>query len=484
MKNMVSNCLNKSFKKTVHFNPLLSGFFALIFVIVFCILQLQLSLFVATIIFCIISVLCILILLRLPRRGSDYFDPGLLFLIFTIMGTAPIGIMLLLKLPIVITGVKYSLYPKVIFLHLILITSFTFFYYLINFKRKIVISNHTPPIWHTNTWIWMAISLTLALFAIQILSDMLLTRQAGSNSEISRIFNTRIGVYGQQFLIHLGNIKGYATLFAVGTIVSRAQTLRQAYLRLTVCSLLLGIIGFGIFSSRGAALGILLSTICYVNITRWEGKFISGKIFILLMLLGVAATGILDLLESFFINGTIPNKYDIAMLFILDFGIFKNAAVVVDWVDQGIVNLHNGENYLTAIKALMPKQVRGDLPLLANWYISEVSKQQGVDYVAQGQGFGFSTVAEGYLNWRTFGVFIQGVVLAVLASVVRFVKVSKKMRFLSPFIFSTAIGVSYILIQGDTMGIMTRLKNYFLDVIFIVIVVTVIDTAIKGKRKY
>jgi hypothetical protein len=435
--------------------------------------------------YCLAAVLCLRLVRKIPRLGDDVFDPGLFFLVFVTMTLAPVAVTAAVAVPIESFEVASlnALLSKVTSLHIVLIVSFALAYYVLNVRFRPAPPPRIPEIWLSSIWIWVAIALTVLTFSVEGIMGVLFTRATSGESNLqSQDFFQNTGLLQQQALLHLRRMRGASIIFAVGVFVARAPTLRRAYLRLMTTVGGLGLIYFAVFASRGFLFSTALGAACYADIVRWRGRFLNWKTLLIVVFLGTALLQLLSFGEAFLLSGFVPSGLDMARLLVLDFGIVENSAIVVDWVDNSTTPLQHGKNYLTALVSLLPTQIRGQVTSLPTWFVAQLSQAYRFDYVQQGVGFGFSAVAEGYLNWRTLGVAVHGVALAVVALLIRLPKLTNRLLLIRPFLFSQAIMLSYVLFRMDTEGSISRYKNLVIDVGFLIIVVLVLLALTQRRR--
>ena len=413
----------------------------------------------------------------IPRIGPDFFDPGILFVVFVFLTLGPVAITTALLVPIrgFEASALSSLLAKVTWLHLVLLVPFAFTYYALARLVPPTISKYrNPEIWTSSAWIWLALALTIVSFSIEGSLGLLNTRAAGDSNDIALRFTQSTGLLEGQALLHLRRMRGLAIAIAVGVFAARAPSVRIAQFRLIIVTGVLGVIYFSVFASRGFLFSTALGAAAYADIVRWRGRFLNWKTFAIGIVAATALLQIFTFVEALLIGGVIPSLLDLAQVFILDFGIIENSAYVVDWVDRGIAPMQHGKSYLTALLSIFPTQMRGQLVELPNWFQTTISQQHGIDYVGMGVGFGFSGVAEGYINWGSLGVILQGIVLGALGFLIRMTKITQLFRLFAPFLFSATVMLSYVLFRMDTAGMMSRFKNVAIDTVVLVILVLII----------
>jgi hypothetical protein len=266
-----------------------------------------------------------------------------------------------------------KLLPKIVLLHLILIISFSLSYYLFNYKSNVNTEIRKSPIYFTNIWYWIAVTFTIVTLLLESILGVFHTRSVGDSNEISAAFHQKTFLLEQQLLLHLRRLRGYAIFFAVGVFVSKAQTVKKARKRLFGAVGLLGIIYFSVFASRGFLFSTFLGAACYADMVRWNGRLFGLKAFLLLIIGGVALLQILNILEAYFVLGHAPTLSNFAHMFVMDYGIVENSAIVANWIDSGQIAMRKGQTYMMALLSALPTQLRGSITFLPTWYAHEMS---------------------------------------------------------------------------------------------------------------
>ncbi len=97
-------------------------------------------------------------------------------------------------------------------------------------------------------------------------------------------------------------------------------------------------------------------------------------------------------------------------------------------------------------------------------------------------GLGFSAVAEGYLNARMFGVFIHGLIIGMLAALIRYFQFSGRFGMYGVFFYSALLAGFYKIYQQDFTSILSRFEWNILGTLFLICLVTVMSGAARKKR--
>lgn len=187
-----------------------------------------------------------------------------------------------------------------------------------------------------------------------------------------------------------------------------------------------------VFASRGIAI-IFFSAGAYADRIRWKGRLLNWRFLFTLFIAGWLAMHALNILETYFISGDFPSNWAAQLFTALEPRVIENAGVVMKWVDNSEVPLQYASNYLTAIKSLIPTQVRGErIQTLGEWFVWRLNPK----HAEQGAGYGFSLIAEGYLNGKVVGVIIHSIVVGLFISAIRYLKLTKRMKYFGPFLYS------------------------------------------------
>ena len=83
--------------------------------------------------------------------------------------------------------------------------------------------------------------------------------------------------------------------------------------------------------------------------------------------------------------------------------------------NHALHRFQHGQNYLNAIISILPSQLTGYHESLSNWFAYKLLPGRA----AKGVAFGFSAVAEGYINARMLGVVIHGLLIGLVGSVIK-----------------------------------------------------------------
>ena len=412
--------------------------------------------------FCVGTISSMVLIRRIPHAGLDAFDPGLLMVLFVFGSIAPVIVTGAFGDPLLrFQDVRLEpLLPKVVMLHLILIVAFAATYHLVNRKIRPAASTGSNRLNSVPVWVLLAIVIATVSFSIEAASNVLFTRAMGDSMDISREYLQSTGLTAQQGIQLLRRMRAYAIVFALGVLACRAATPRGALRILVLTVPALGLAYFTIFASRGFLISTMLGAAAFVDAAKFKGNLLTKKTLAIGFVGGIAMLQVMDAAESFAVYGRRPSASDLRLATVLDYGIVENSALIVNWIDSGTEAHWNGSSYSTAVFSVLPAQIRGPITDLPRWFVRLAEPEEA----EMGKGRGFSAVAEGYLNWGAAGVAIQGAILALLASVIRFFRVSRRLGALGPYLFAASLPLSYTLFRMDVSGVLSRLKNYAIEV--------------------
>ncbi len=430
------------------------------------------------IMFCIGSLYCMKAIRKLSQYDNCYFDPGLLFVFFVVLSIMPIVVFKLAGVSIVKPGTRLGSIPvleKTTIAHFVLIVSFTFWYLLMNIKITYPRQKPIHLIHHSKVWLYLAITLVIFNLIIFTMSDAYFTRFSGLQHEQTLSFTKVGGTITQQLIAHLHKFELIVISIALGIYAGKASSRRSAYARLFTVVLILFIWKFVLHGSRGAPVIIGLGAMVYADIIFWDGKLVNKKLLLTVLIVGVIGLQAANLIERYYRTGLLPTQWMLFRTLSLDSGIVDNGALIISKVNSGITPVHGIDNYLLSIRNILPVQIVGKTYSLSEWYAWNYFP----DTAEGGTRFGFSAVAEGYLSGRMFGVFIHGLVLAVLASII---KVSRRIWLFGPFLFCSSIRLCYWFFRTDSSTIVVMLRNSFIDTFLIVSVVFIILSATGGGK--
>jgi len=413
----------------------------------------------------------------LGRIGNDFMDPGFLIIFFNILTIIPMTVSMLIGLEVLVVGWAISeieTFIKVIYLHLIFIPSFTISYYLINYKSK------TNTVFNfsflTNkVWIYLFFIISILVLIINISSGNFYTRADGHSGDMVRMFHQDHSFLSRQIFSRLSNLESYAMNIAFGVMLCRAKTIERARIYMFLLPVLYFTYSFVFQGSRGAAT-ILLPMIAFADIVRWKGKLLNWPLFLFVFIGGFLFMHFVEVLETFFEGGGFANIL-VRLFTALEPRMVENVGAITVMVDDLNVPLRYGSTYFDGFKALIPNQlVTNPVEPLSTWFIYMLYGQSFIEY---GSAWAFSSIAEGYLNFKTYGVVLSGFITGLLASLIRYFKCSRKLSTYGPILFTSSILISYKLLRNEFVDIIKKFEWTFILVFILIFLALIILAASK-----
>ena len=420
----------------------------------------------STILLGITVLLCIQLIGPINEKERSFFDPGFLFICFVTMGVMPAAILTSLNISITSqnwTILEAAILAKVILAHVVLLLSFTFTYVLFFRSRVIKDEINYYGIWMTKLWIWAALILMLLSFVI----------------------SSSLGHEGY-LLFFLKGITRIATIFAVGVIVSRVSSLTKGRIVLFAIGALFLIVPNLLtadkdvyFLNRGGAFAIALGAACYADRARWNGKLLNWRWLVIGFLVALIGHGGSNILESIYVKGAVPSVETCLRKMVLAFEprIIENAGVIISWVDHDNMPLQYGNNYIHAVINLIPfeKTNKG----LAEWFIWKLNPI----HAETGARYAFSAVAEGYLNYRMFGVMIHGIILGIIATLIRHLKYSRRLKIYGLFFYAVSLRITFYLYRTSSFEILKKLEVVFIETAILLFFISILLPIYRFKCK-
>jgi hypothetical protein len=421
-------------------------------------------------IYSITLIICLILIKRTNKGFFDLFDPGFLFLIFVTLTFIPLTILVFQEDGIQHRIFRYfyvadlNLFSKTINAHTILIVSFTSVYYMFVRRIRETKNYHDSKVWYSN--IWIHIGICFAIFDL-----------ATSSLQLSGLICYPFTLIQWIAPISMG--------IAVGVIACKFDTRIKVFAFLIVFG-----ISYMLFTNlvlhhgepgginRGSTFSLVLMAICYVNMTKWKGQLLRVWTFLILVLLGLTGLSLAEVFESIVLFGDPFTSLKTVLINIsLAFEpmLFDNAGTIISWVDTGSAKLREGDAYLQAFEGFIP--VGYKYQSLSEWYVWK----RNPGYAETGGGYGFSAVAEGYLNFKFFGVVIQGFILSIFAVILRGFRNSKLLGVYHPFFYSPCILLVLVFNRKELKGLFGTITLTLFSVVSIVIIYSMLKCIFKTK---
>ena len=246
-----------------------------------------------------------------------------------------------------------------------------------------------------------------------------------------------------------------ALIIAGGVYVSRAKNFYWASSRFIFIFIAHLMFFFITTTERGGSLMFGLGVLCYTSmispifngIKPWH------------LALGILIGFLLNLLTAIFETNVLGGNFDrweaTGLILRGPTAVFWITAMVIDWVDNTDVAIRNGKTYLQAIGGLFPGQIRPfDVGSLSKWFVNEFNP----NLAKRGIGYGFSLIAEGYLNFKMMGVIISSLILALISSFLVFIRDSSRLPSVCILIYTFIFSGFYKFLQGDLSNLFSSLQ--------------------------
>ncbi|MCK5602108.1 O-antigen polysaccharide polymerase Wzy [Candidatus Pacearchaeota archaeon] len=370
-----------------------------------------------------------------------------------------------------------NIFTKVIQCHIVAILFFTLTYIFIGSRQKLSRLQDVKKGDLANNKIW--ITLFVAAFLFVLVAKLLLgthyTRWDGGSARMTLLYTSQHSLLTQQITGLLSKISNILCVFAAGVIISRSKTLMKARLMLILTAFVVLAFNFTIYASRGPAI-IFFSAGAYADRVRWNGRLLNWRLLLTLLVGGLLMMHIVNLCEGYAQSGVLAGNFKGKVFTALEPRVVSNAGTIINWVDSGEVQVQYGASYLMAAKSILPTQLREKkLQPLTEWFAWKLSP---ID-AAQGAGYGFSMIAEGYLNGKMFGVAIHGVIIGLFVSSIRYLKFSAKYNNYTILLYSSLIPLIYKFYRADLLGLVKRIQWNMTIVFLLVLVALTIRQALK-----
>ncbi len=419
-----------------------------------------------------------------PRTNNDFFDPGFLLLVFITLNILPISISHLLGMNVLTfdsSGIAdINIFIKAIQCHIIAIVFFTLTYLFIAGRQKLSMLKNIKKddLAKNKIWIPLFVIFFFLILGIKILSGTHYTRWDGNSAEMTLLYTSKHSLLTQQIIGILVKMSSVLCFFAAGVIISRSKTLMKARLMLIFITLVVLAFNFIVYTSRGPAI-IFFSAGAYADRVRWNGRLLNWRLLSTLIIGGLLMMHLIHLSEEYVRNGTIPGNFKGKIFTALEPRIVSNSGTIINWVDSGEVQVQYGSSYLMAVKSLIPTQLRGKkLQPLSEWFAWKLSPEDA----AKGAGYGFSMIAEGYLNGKMFGVAIHGIIIGLFVSAIRWLKFSTKYNNYTILLYSSLIPLIYKFYRTDLLGLVKRIQWNIITVFLLVLIATTVLQAVRNLK--
>jgi hypothetical protein len=149
---------------------------------------------------------------------------------------------------------------------------------------------------------------------------------------------------------------------------------------------------------------------------------------------------------------------------------------IMSWIDNRKLDLRYFDSYLNSLKGILPTQFHERPAYSLSIWFARIYKDRW--------GFKWSAVAEGYMNYRIYGVLIHGFILGLILTGVNRLRSSRKLKTLTPFFYSVIISYLYPAYVESSGQIVSKIKWAVISVVFLGVIALLLKrfTRIKVVR--
>jgi len=447
------------------------------------------NLFYSSLLLIITTAICIFSIRRLPRIGFNFFDPGLVFVSYIAIVIMPVTLIALFDFDLI--QLRYSgrfvdidLYSKTLLAHVFFLGSFGSSYMILSLSYK---NNHQSCLSKfTKNKIWPMLAFSLFLYNLIIryyLGFFNVNPWIEGGTHVLGQQVKSIGLFGGQILHKLFLVENILLIVGIGVIVARSSSLKVARIKLITILFVLFVLNYFFTTERGIILIVGLGAASYADIVRWKGELLNFRLVLLGIICGFVFNLITSIIESAVIYGKVDPtaSYTIVDWYAIAGGVASVwiTSTVISWIDNLYIPMQYGQNYLNAIKSILPSQLYSEPTVtLTNWFMNLFLPQRA----EMGIAFGFSPVAEGYLNARMVGVFLHGLIIGSLAAAIRYLQFGARFKVYGVFFFSVLFSGFYKVYHLGSAAILQGVQWKILLTIFVIFVGHVFLAAEKRKE--
>jgi oligosaccharide repeat unit polymerase len=391
----------------------------------------------------IISI-CFYAIRRIPREGNGFFDPGFLFASYYALHIYPVALWIGLW-GVDVLNTNYIRAPathilaKIFLCHIIFFVAFTSILCLLSEKHSIKKKYEHNRLIKSKNWILLALAFLILQVGVLLIFG-------------SRTNYSSYPLLARQILSRLDGIGYIAFIFGLGCIIVRSKSIVKARVKLCVFFIGLYAFSFLVQGERSWALCTIIGTGAYAEIARWKGRLLTWKIIIVAIISLYMIVFFSNIYEHTKKYGNAPKPMQIIDVLIMDRAPLMIENAIISWVDNRELDLRYFGTYLNALKGMLPTQFHERQAYsLSVWFARK--------YNPEGEGgFKWSAVAEGYMNYRIYGVLIHGLILGLLLSGLNRLRSSGKLKTLTPFVYSVLISYLYPAYVESSGQIVSKIK--------------------------
>ena len=441
------------------------------------------KLFSSSLLLLLTITICIYLIRRLPRIGSNFFDPGFVFVIY--IGSVVIPVALIALFDFELIQLKYynrfvdiDIFSKTLLAHVVFIVSFSSSYMILSLNYKSHYQDHFNKFTINKIWPVLAcLGLLFHIFIQYYYGFFSVNPWFHGGTQVLGHKVRSIGQLSGQIYQKIALLENCLLIFGIGVVAARSSSIKIARIKLITILLIYFAFKFFFTTERGIILIIGLGAASYADIVRWNGELLTRRLVILGLIFGFGFNILTSIIEHIVQYG-ILGVSDITDIFTIRGGVASAwiTSIIISRIDNLNMPLQHGQNYVNAIMSILPSQFYNK-PIMtlsnwfANWYIPQRSEL--------GIGYGFSPIAEGYLNASMLGVFIHGFFIGVLASVIRYLQFGKKFKVYGAFFFSVLFSGFYKLYHVGSVNILKSFQWKIIFTAFLIIIGYIIITSSK-----
>ena len=419
--------------------------------------------------------LCIIAIRSLPRRGFNFGDPALIFIIYSGLNILPIAIIALFSFDTILF--KYPkvcnvfIYSKTLFAHSIFITSFTTSYIFLSSKYRNCFDSRLSKLTLSLFWVYFLMPILFLFLFFNFYTGLNKALPWRDGSQVVPLAISKLGLLGGQIYNKFQIIASICLVFGFGVLLSRAKSLINARRRLFIISFILFVSYYSLSTSRSFILVYAIGSIAYADVVRWKGELMNWKLVSLCVFCGFVLNITTKIIEAYIIsNYDLISKLQVTDILTLGTAPINIISTIIRWIDNSIIPLSYFQNYINAIKGVIPGQAfGGPVQSLSSWFAYEVSPI----YAQSGAAFGFSIIAEGYLNAKMLGVFFQGIILGMFAGIIRFFQVSKRLKHYGVFFYAALLSSFFKFYHLAFNSVISKYQWYIICTIILLLIMKI-----------
>jgi hypothetical protein len=406
----------------------------------------------------LVSLFCIR---KSPRVGGDYFDMSMFFLIPPSLSMIALLSLTVINFDLTILKDHWLIFKskdvlfEVSLLHLILNLSFALTYLMTTkffYRNKVLRGQEISKNFSGLTpWILLFIPITY-LYVVMGFPEIVDPSALKTHGLIHQFSTIVTKIFGLTLVVIM-------YLF-VSKITGRLYNLISLFSIVFITS----IIFFYFGGTRGGLVNFIIVA-SLLDTYKYQGNFINKKLAILIFLGGAFLYSLINFIESYIYgDGNIW-----FLLHVYEYQVFENTAKIFNSVSQNSLTLFDGKSFVNAFLGLIPYQLRPiEIVPLHIWYLENyIPEMAGTGY-----GAAFSAIAEGYMNFKNWGVLLIGITFGLIASILKIIRY--KFGFIGGLIYASSVPLGYKMFRTDLRSIMFQIELGIIIVIVTVILIWMI----------